>query len=50
MGRAALKIGIDSARKKTSEFIRFLDSMAGVKPGDLPQDDMRALAEADACF
>lgn len=48
MGRAALKIEIDSAREKTAEFIRFLDSLAGVKPGDLPQNDTRALAEAEA--
>ena len=48
MGRAALKIEIDSAREKTAEFIRFLDSLAGVKLTDLPQDDVHSLAEAEA--
>ncbi len=47
MGRAGLKIEIDNAIKKTAEFIRFLDSL-GFDPDDLPRDDMRSYAEADA--
>ncbi len=50
MGISALKIEISSAREKTSEFIRFLDSLAGVNPCDLPQDEMQALAGAEACL
>ena len=50
MGRSALKIETSSSIAKTSEFIRFLDSLAGVNPGDLPQDDMHALAGSGACL
>lgn len=47
MGRSGLKIEINKAIEKTAEFIRFLDSL-GFDPNDLPQDEMRAFAEADA--
>lgn len=49
MGKAALKVKIDGVKERTVTFIRFLDSL-GLDPQDLPQDDFRALAEADAFF
>lgn len=49
MGKASLRIKIDSAKEKTIAFIRFLDSL-DLDPQDLPQDDFRVLAEADIFF
>lgn len=46
MGRSALRIEVDSAREKISTFIYFLDSL-DLTPGDLPQGDIKALADAD---
>lgn len=49
MGKATLRARMDSAKEKTIAFIRFLDSL-GLNPQDLPQDEVKTLAEADAFF
>jgi len=49
MGKATLRTRIDSAKEKTIAFIRLLDSL-GLNPQDLPKDEIKALAEADAFF